>query len=130
MSKDIYSLWIFKWIEEAIIKHILENCPTHSYSAWEIILKEWENSNWEWYIIKSWTVEISIKDENITQLSTSEIFWEIALLNEEERTATVKAISDVETIVLSLDKLIEMINNDSNNINKTIMNRIEDNLER
>jgi CRP-like cAMP-binding protein len=33
------------------------------------------------------------------------------LLNEEERTATIKAISDVETIVLSQDTLIEMINN-------------------
>jgi hypothetical protein len=33
-------------------------------------------------------------------------------------------------IILSLDNLIEMINNDENKINKTIMKRIEENINR
>jgi CRP-like cAMP-binding protein len=33
------------------------------------------------------------------------------LLNEEERTATVKALSNVELIVISQENLIEIVNN-------------------
>ncbi len=129
MPKDIYSLEIFKWIEKEIVDNIVNNCPTKEYKNWDTILIEWNDSNWEWYIIKSWEVSININGQKITELQVGDIFWEIALLNEEERTATVNAISEVKVIVLSIDNLIEMINN-WNYINKTIMNRIEENLER
>jgi len=39
------------------------------------------------------------------------------------------ANSDTEVIILTLDSLIEMINNDENKINKVIMKRIEENLQ-
>jgi CRP-like cAMP-binding protein len=61
-------------------------------------------------------------------LSAGNIVGEIALLNEEERTATVQATSDTTMIVLTLDDLIDMINSDENKINKEIMRRIEENL--
>lgn len=130
MPDNIYSLEIFKWIDKEIVDNIINNCPIKKFQQWEMILIEWEDSNWEWYIIKNWRVNIGINWTKIAELSTWNIFWEIALLNEEKRTATVTALSDIETIVLSLDNLIEMINNDENKINKTIMTRIEENLER
>jgi CRP-like cAMP-binding protein len=40
------------------------------------------------------------------------MFGEIALLNEEKRTATVEAIENTEVIILTLDNLINLINND------------------
>jgi CRP-like cAMP-binding protein len=49
-------------------------------------------------------------------------------LNEEQRTATVEALEPTEVIVLTLNNLIEMINNDDNSINKEIIRRIEENL--
>jgi CRP-like cAMP-binding protein len=57
------------------------------------------------------------------------MFWEIALLNEEARTATVRAITNLELIVITLSDLIEMINSDDNIINKQIIKRIEENLK-
>lgn len=126
----IYSLEIFKWIEKEVVKKIVDNCKIEKFNAWEKILTEWDKSNWKWYILKKWNISVSIKWQKVAELSTWDIFWEIALLNEEERTATITALSDLEVIVLSLDNLIEMINNDDNTINKTIMNRIEENLER
>ncbi len=130
MPENIYNLEIFKWIEHEVIENIILNCEERKYFKWEMIITEWELSNGEWYIIKSWKVSVSIKWNKIAELSAWDIFWEIALLNEEERTATIKALSDIEVIILSYDNIIDMINNDENKINKTIMNRIEENLNR
>ena len=57
------------------------------------------------------------------------MFGEIALLNEEQRTATVEALSDVETIVMTQQDILNMLNNDESNINKEIIRRMEMNLE-
>lgn len=129
MPESIYSLKIFEWFDKEVIDSIINNCEIRAISSWEMIIVEWEESNWEWYILKRWKVSISIRWNRIAELSSGDIFWEIALLNEEERTATVTASSDIEVIVLNLENLIEMINNDENKINKTIMNRIEENLK-
>lgn len=130
MPESIFNLEIFKWIEENIVEEIILSCEEKSYKQWEIILIEGSLSNWEWYIIKSWKVKISIKWQKVAELSSGNIFWEIALLNEEERTATVEALENTEVIVLTLDNLINLINNDANKINKEIIRRIEENLER
>jgi CRP-like cAMP-binding protein len=128
MFESIYNLEIFKWIDHDVIENIIIHCNDRKYSAGEMILIEWETSNWEWYILKSWKVVVSINNNKVTELNAWDIFWEIALLNEELRSATVKALTNIEVIVLSFDNLIEMINNDANKINKTIMHRIEENL--
>lgn len=130
MPENIYHLQIFQWIEKSIIDNIIENCENRKYSNWEIIIVEWEESNQEWYIIKSGRVSIQIAGSKIAELWAWDIVWEIALLNDEERTASVIANTDIEMIVLSLDHLIEMINNDENKINKEIMRRMEENLDR
>ena len=91
---------------------------------------EWTESNWEWYIIKSGNVEILIWGQRVAELGSGDIFGEIALLNEENRTATVRAINDLKVFVLNIDHLLDMINNGSNLINKTILSRIEANLSR
>jgi hypothetical protein len=49
-------------------------------------------------------------------------------LNEEERTATIKATLPTETIILSQNHLLDMIDNGNESINKDIMERLEQNL--
>ena len=130
MHENILNLEIFKGIDKNIIEEIILSIPEKEFKKWEIILVENSASNWEWYIIKSWKVKISIKWQKIAELSAWNIVWEIALLNEEKRTATVEALEDTTMLVLTLDTLINMINNDDNSINKEIIRRIEENLER
>jgi len=129
MPESIYSLKIFHWFDKEIVDSIVNNCEHRKYSMWELIIAEWEISNWEWYILKKWKVTISIWGKKVAELNPGDIFWEIALLNEEERTATVKSATDIEVIVLNLETLIKIINNDTNNINKLIIERIEENLK-
>lgn len=127
--QDFVNLKIFDSIDKGIVKKIIDNCEMRIYQKWEIILLEWAPSNWEWYIIKSWEVIVSIKWKEVAKLWIWEIFWEIALLNEEERTATICANSDIELIVLNQDSIMELINNWNDSINKSIMDRIEENLK-
>ena len=118
MTETVYSLKIFQWIERDVVDNIILNCEDRVLWSGEIIMMEWEQSNGEGYIIKSGQVEINIRWQKVAELSSGDIFWEIALLNEEDRTATITTLSEVEVIVLTLDNLIEMINNDENKINK------------
>ena len=127
---NIYSLKIFNWFDKEVVDKIVANCENRKYNNWDIILVEWEDSNWEWFIILKWRVSVSIYWQKIVDLNAGDIFWEIALLNEENRTATVKAQTELELIVLKMEHIIEIINNDKNSLNKTILKRIEENLER
>ena len=129
MNEAIYDLSVFRWIDKNTVNEIIKNCAEENFAKWELIMTQWRMSNWKWYIIKKGSVKISIDWEERAQLWEWEMVWEIALLNEEERTATVEAISDTTMIVLTLDDLIAMINSDENNINKEIMRRIEENIE-
>jgi len=123
------NLKIFNWIENEVVDKILSRATVETFNSLDVIFNEWELSNWKSYIIKSGIVEIEIKWNKIAELWDWEMFWEIALLNEEARTATVKAITNLELIVITFSDLIEMINSDDNIINKQIIKRIEENLK-
>lgn len=126
--QNIYELKIFTWIDKKMVDLIIGNSKIENFNDWDTIIKEWDESNWKWYIIKFWEVAIEIWWKKVAQLWVWEIFWEIWLLSEEERMATVKALWSVETIILSQDDLVEMINNGNESINKDLIERIEKNL--
>ena len=129
MLENIWELKIFQGLDKITIKSIINNCQSREYKNWEMVIMEWEESNGEGYILKSWRVTVSIKWSHIVELSTWDIFGEIALLNEEERTATIMAEWDIEVIVLRFPDIIKMITMDDT-VNKTVIERIEENLER
>lgn len=128
MPESIFNLRIFQGIDRSVVENIIISCEERDFEQGSIILTEWAQSNGEWYIIRDGSVSVSIGGNHIVDLHEGDIFGEIALLNEEQRTATVKARTDMSVIVLSLDNLIDMINNDENKINKEIMRRMEENL--
>jgi len=125
----IQKLAIFNGIDDSVVEEILTNAKRETFMTWETIIVQWDFPNATGYIIESGSVDVSIDDELKTGLSQGDIFGEIALLNEEPRTATVVATSDTTVIVISQDMLFEMIHNDDNSINKEIMRRMEENLE-
>ncbi len=124
------NLKIFEGVDEEVKQKILSNCPIETFPLGTIILNEGETSNGKWYVIKSGRVAIKIKGNLVSELGVWEMFGEIALLNEELRTANVEALENTECIILQIDHLIEMINSDENLINKEIVRRMEENLRR
>lgn len=125
---SLYDLKLFSWIEKEIIDNIVSVSNNEFFRENEVIFREWDISNWKWYIIISWEIYVLINNEIIAILKEWDIFWEIALLNEEQRTATIIAKTDLETIVLDQENLFKIIEN-NHLVNKDIMKRIEENLK-
>jgi CRP-like cAMP-binding protein len=128
-KEKIEKLTIFDGIDSAVVDEVLANAKKSSFAAGETIMEQGDHPNATGYIIESGSVEVSIDGDQKTTLSSGEMFGEIALLNEEPRSATVIAKSDTIVVEISQDILFEMINNDDNSINKEIMRRMEENLE-
>lgn len=124
--EELYNLKIFSWIDREIIKNIIDWLEQKSYISGQIIMNQWDENNWEWYIIISGWVDVIINSEKVTSLWSWEVFWEIALLNEEDRTATVMANSDLELLVITQDSILQIMNED-NSLNKEIMRRVQEN---
>ena len=128
-TKNIAKLKIFHWINSEVVREVLAGSSRESFPEGCTIIEEWAFPDGKGYIISSGDVSVSIAGQRIVRLHEWNMFGEIALLNEEPRTATIIAESDIEVIVLSQDILLQMIQNDDNTINKEIMRRMEENLE-
>lgn len=125
----VQGLKIFEWIDESVVQEILDTAKRQNFAPGEIIMEQGDHPNGTGYIIEEWTVDVWVNMEQTATLSEGEIFGEIALLNEEPRTATIVAKQEVIALILSQDILFHMIENDDNSINKEIMRRMEENLE-
>jgi len=110
-------------------KEILEKLDIEFFEKWRQIISQWDSSNGKWYIIKNWEVSVLLNNIEIAVLKSWDIFWEIAVLSEEERTASVVANTDIECYIITQEDIIFIAENYSNMINKEIIDRIEMNNE-
>lgn len=127
--KDIY---IFQWISEDFVNLVIDNSRRMEVKEGEIIIKQWDFSNLEAYIIQDWKAEVVIYDKVIKTLLPGEIFWEMALVTNEARTATIKAKTDLILLKINQELLHKILRDFPNGkeIQKTMMNRILENLRK
>lgn len=116
---------IFKDIDLTAQKDILSSLEIEVFTSWQKVFSQGEESNWKWYILKSGEVSVFLNDAEIATLHDWDIFWEIAVLSEDERTATVIANTNLECYVITQEDIIHIANEHSNLINKEIMDRLE-----
>lgn len=126
---DLKHLYIFEWLDEDTVISILKNSKIRSHKEWDRIIKEWDIWGQEAYIIVSWVVDVYIEDKFVKKLNKWNIFWEYALIRDENRTATVIADSDVTCIILHIDSLIQIASDDIK-LNKIMISRINENIEK
>jgi len=127
--KDIY---LFQDIDINLANKIIDNSRTIEIAAWEDVLKQWEDSNNNAYIIKNWIAKVIILDRVIKTLKVWDIFWEIALITNEPRTATVKALTKLSLLQINKELLHDIIKQFPNwkEVQKIIMERILENNEK
>jgi len=127
--KDIY---LFQDIDIKLANKIIDNSRTIEVAAWEDVLKQWDASNNNAYIIKNWIAKVIIWDRVIKTLKVWDIFWEIALITNEPRTATVKALTKLSLLQINKDLLHDIIKQFPNwkEVQKIMMDRILENNEK
>ena len=129
MKSILENLYLFEWFEKDFLKEIETNSKICDYKSWEIIINQWENPS-DAYIISSGIVGV-IKDEKmINTIFEWDIFWEISLVTNEPRTATIIAQTDVKLLSFNKETLVKIIKNHKNweIIKSTILNRIIQNI--
>jgi CRP-like cAMP-binding protein len=123
---------LFEWIDSVFLNTLVDNSTRLKINSWEYILKQFDENNHFAYFIQQWDVEIEIDWNIIKTVWEWEIFWEIALITNEKRTASVKATTDL--VLLQINKVIleKMIRELPNwkEIQKTIFSRIMENNKR
>ncbi len=125
--KDIY---VFQGLTKDFIDMVIDNSRRIEIKSWEYILKQWEKSNDEAYFIQDWEVDVEINWKVVNKIEEWNIFWEIALITNEPRTASVRANTDLILLKINKELLFNIIKNFINwkEIQKVIVERIKDNL--
>lgn len=125
MLEQIRKLYIFEWLDEDFLKGFLKNSKVKNFKKNEIVINQWDESNVA-YILISWIVSVFKWVKNISTIFEWDIFWEISLVLNEKRTASIKAETDIKVLVFSKEFLNEYLDNYPNwsYIKNTILNRI------
>jgi CRP-like cAMP-binding protein len=126
--KDIY---LFQWLNKQFLDLIVDNSRRVNVNTGEYVVKQWDKSNNEAYIILEWEVIVEINWKIVNTISEWNIFWEIALITDESRTASIKASKDLILLKINKELLHNIIKNFTNwkEIQKIIFERIQENIK-
>jgi CRP/FNR family cyclic AMP-dependent transcriptional regulator len=84
------------------------NIAARPLKAGSVIFREGEEAH-ELLVIKSGQVRIQIGNRTITELSADDIFGEMALIDNEPRSATAVAMTDVELVAVSEKQFLFLV---------------------
>ena len=84
------------------------NVETRFFKAGSIIFHQGDVAN-EMFVIKAGAVRIQLGNRTLSELPTESIFGEMALIDNEPRSATAVAITDVELVPVSEKQFLFMV---------------------
>lgn len=129
MKSILEKLYLFEWFDKKLLSEIEANSKIYHYKENQVIISQWEI--WEnAYVISKWIVWVLKDWKMINTIFEWDIFWEISLVTNEARTATIIAQTDVELLGFNKYTLVNIIKNQKNweIIKSTILNRIIQNI--
>lgn len=132
MAIKLKDISLFEWIELGYIEMIIDNSRRIEYKSEDVIIFQWANSNGAAYIIQEWNVRVEINWELVTKINEWWLFWEIALITDEPRVASVIAESNIILLQIDQELLHTIIKKFKNwsDIQETFMKRILENIKR
>jgi CRP/FNR family cyclic AMP-dependent transcriptional regulator len=84
------------------------DAETLSYRAGDTIFREGDNAL-DLFVVKSGQVRIQIGNRTVTELAPDTIFGEMALIDDEPRSATAIAVTDVELVAVSEKQFLFLV---------------------
>jgi CRP-like cAMP-binding protein len=132
MSQNIESLYIFDGFSKEVIAFFLLMSQTQYRKKWEIVIEEYDSSNGCAYYINSWSVRVLHRKKEIAVLTQGWFFWELALITDEDRNATIEVMEDTELQVFLKDDFLTLLQQSThgNEMKEEIRRRIVENGKR
>jgi CRP-like cAMP-binding protein len=84
------------------------NIDAQSFKAGSVIFREGDEAR-ELFVVKSGQVRIQIGNRTVTELGADSIFGEMALIDNEPRSATAVAVTDVELVAVSEKQFLFLV---------------------
>ena len=84
------------------------NIDAQSFKAGSVIFREGDEAR-ELFVVKSGQVRIQIGNKTVTELGADSIFGEMALIDNEPRSATAIAVTDVELVAVSEKQFLFLV---------------------
>jgi CRP-like cAMP-binding protein len=84
------------------------NIDARFFKAGTAIFREGDEAH-ELYVIKSGEVRIQIGNRTVSELSTDHVFGEMALIDNEPRSASAIAVTDVELVPVSEKQFLFLV---------------------
>jgi CRP/FNR family transcriptional regulator, cyclic AMP receptor protein len=84
------------------------NIDAQSFKAGSVIFRQGDEAR-ELFVIKSGQVRIQIGNRTVTELAADSIFGEMALIDNEPRSATAVAVTDVELVAVSEKQFLFLV---------------------
>jgi CRP-like cAMP-binding protein len=97
MRKPRTSLKLLKYME-----------PVETYRAGEVVFREGEHGK-TMYLVKAGNVDLRILERTVETLEAGDILGEMALLDNEARSATAVAATDCQLVVIDNDKFLYLV---------------------
>ncbi len=132
MSTNIENLYIFDGFSKEVIAYFLLMTQVQMRKKGEIILKQGDVSNGCAYYINSWSVRVTINNEEVAIIHKGGFFGEMALITDDLRSATVEALEDTEVQVFLKEDFLTLImqSEHGDKIKAEIRNRILENTKK
>lgn len=109
MSNSIENLYIFDGFSKEVVAYFLLMSQVQYKNAGEVIMRQWDPSNGCAYYINSWSVRVMIDGNVVSTIGKGGFFWEIALITDEPRTATIEVLEDTELQVFLKEDFLTLI---------------------
>jgi CRP-like cAMP-binding protein len=84
------------------------NIETKLIKAGDIIFREGDEAH-ELFVVKSGEVRIQLGNRTLAELSANDVFGEMALIDNEPRSATALAVTDVELVAVSEKQFLFLV---------------------
>jgi len=125
-------LYIFDGLSEEEVSYFLLMSEPMEFRSGDTIIVEGDESDNRAYLLESGEVVISIDGKEITRLTDSGLFGEIALITNDVRTATVTAVNKVRVLAIQRDEFLMLVKKSGNfeSVQKEIFRRIQSNFAR
>lgn len=132
IMSDVSKLYIFDGFSEAEVSFFLLMSQTQYRKNGERIINIGDVSNGCAYYISKWSVRVIQGGVEVATLGEGSFFWEIALITDEPRTATIEAIEDTELQVFLKDDFLTLFKHGahSEDMKKEVMRRIKERVKK